>query len=327
MGGPTKWRFLVFNVEHDLGGWRTKEWEQFHEWVRKLNLVAFLRQEMTHSATDGRRGFHAARQALGMCGFMAAKTNPESPNPPAVFLRENALFIAADYPQIEGWWLPAAQGRIQHLGREGGPELALASIHLDPNSPTQRLIEAERAVKWGATKQIVGTDGELYQVVQPCILGGDLNSYSSSPDELIPPPDFSTVLDKQHVVNRTLRDRATPDTGPWDTFTTAGFADLAHHAYAHLRQKKALIGTTHYRTDQGARTSERHPRIDFLFGNGCIPQALEKVEIVESPVKSRIDHYGILATFDPGDLWDAVEETARPRLIEEVEETATRTTA
>ncbi|MET8623779.1 endonuclease/exonuclease/phosphatase family protein [Kitasatospora sp. NPDC004669] len=313
MGRTTKFRFLVLNGEHDFGGHETPEWRRVHEWIRKeLDPDVILRQEMTYSTREGRRGFHAARHALGMTGVMAAGTTLESPNPTGIFVKESGLRLVSDYPQVTNWWHPATQVRVAHVGEHYTTELSLASVHLDCNSPTQRLREAEMAIRWGGTKEVEDEKGQRRQVTQPCIMGGDFNSYSSFPDELGPLPDMAAVRDRHHVVHRTLPDRLTPDTRPWDTLNTAGFTDLALHAHHTLGQRKALRGTSHRRTDQGAVKGQQHPRIDFIFANGSIPEAVERFEVVEVPGGAS-DHHGLYVVFSPHSFWQAVEETARPR--------------
>ncbi|MFJ5121883.1 endonuclease/exonuclease/phosphatase family protein [Kitasatospora sp. NPDC088548] len=309
----------VMNGEHDFGGHGTPAWNRVYTWLNdEIRPDILLLQEATHARKDGRRGFYAAKNKLGMNGFLAEASTLESPNPPAVLVRPSKLTIVAEYPQLTNWWHPAAQGRVTRAGHSGGPELSLASVHLCCHSPTYRLGEAELAIRWGKTGQQLedpnDPNSRRLLTTDPCIIGGDFNSYSSSPHELAPLPDLVNIADKHHTVHRTLPDRTTPDTRPWDTLTTAGYTDLALHAYLALKQAGAMSGTSHRRTDQGADPAlgQQSSRIDFGFANGAIPKSLISADVITDPMRDT-DHKLLLYVFDEESFWDSVEETVRPR--------------
>ncbi|MEV7122178.1 endonuclease/exonuclease/phosphatase family protein [Kitasatospora griseola] len=318
-------RVLTFNGEHDFGGHTTKAWGDVYGWIAdEIRPDIILLQEATHARKDGRRGLHAALHRLRMTGFLAETSTVESPNPTAILVNPAKIRIVAQYPQPTGWWHELAQCRIARAGHDGGPEVSLASVHLCARSPHRRLQEAELTVHWGQVGQVDNPDdpdGPRLQWTVPCIIGGDFNSYSGSGCELAPLPDLTATADRNHRVHRSLPDRRTPDTRPWDTLTAAGYTDLALFAHLHRDQgEQAMQGTSHGRTDQGADPArgQRPPRIDFTFANGLLPNALRTSRVIEDPNRHS-DHKSLLNTFDADAFWDAAQTMLTPHLPTDAE--------
>ncbi|MFJ5926501.1 hypothetical protein ACIQF6_28255 [Kitasatospora sp. NPDC092948] len=313
-------RVLTFNGEHDFGGHTTEAWKAVYGWIADdIRPDIMLLQEASHARKDGRRGLYAAMHRLGMTGFLAETSTVESPNPPAILVNPAKIRIVARYPQPTGRWHEPAQCRITRADREDGPEVSLASVHLCARSATLRLQEAELMPHWGQVGQVDNPDdpdGPRLQWTVPCIIGGDFNSYSSSAHELAPLPDLTNTADRNHRAHRTLPDRRTPDTQPWDTLTAAGFRDLALFAYLHRGQgEQAMQGTSHGRTDQGIDPArgQRPPRIDFTFANGSLPGALRSSHVIEDPNRHS-DHKSLLNVFEAEPFWEAAQAMLTPHL-------------
>ncbi|WP_170305127.1 endonuclease/exonuclease/phosphatase family protein [Kitasatospora viridis] len=273
------------NLEHDgwtpdgRGGGHLDKWYAAHEELARLPLDVLFCQERTHSAANGQHLMHVAERMLAMRGFLAPASPAESPNPCAVFVREDTFRVTGQWPQSANWWHAPCAVSVTYS--EEPVRIQLASVHLSSRSAAQRKTETENIITW-------------QQPQRALVVAGDFNSYSASGLETTPAPDWPNLPDQRHRAQRTL-DGHTPDTVPDRILTSVGMADAAVLA-ARLGHAGALDPTASMIPGKWPRQGPAQ-RIDRQYVSGALAPALRSFEVVPLPGLS--DHALTLSTWDP----------------------------
>ena len=170
--------------------------------AQDADLACF--QECLYFAAGGHRLFHRAEAILGMRGLLGMAPSGQHV---AVFVRAPLLVAGSRMLPTAVWHHGAFKAEIAYprAGAEPGV-LTVASVHLSPSSPAQRLGEAEQLVEY------VESDGFA-------VIAGDTNTADHD-------TDLSGATPRMRAA-KSLVGSATPDVRPIARLTDAGFFDAA----------------------------------------------------------------------------------------------------
>jgi endonuclease/exonuclease/phosphatase family metal-dependent hydrolase len=225
--------------------------------LRKIQAGAWAFQECSNWQDTRTRTQGLVEEALGMRGFFA-RSNRGPGGDVAVFIDESQFrFTEARHEeQPVPYWHAVAHVIVQV---EGFGLLRLASAHLAPSCPDQRLIEAD-AMQLLAEKDELG----------PLILGGDFNAFPVG----YPVPDVTG----QHPAK--VRKKS-------DTRAAQSLEDFMTDVGRHLGNTTPTVG--HRRSDTLAYPADR------LYST-LPPESFTRFEVIHED-KPDSDHLAVVGEF------------------------------
>lgn len=170
--------------------------------AQDADLACF--QECLYFAEGGHRLFHRAEAILGMRGLLGMTASGQHV---ALFVRAPLAVAGSRMLPTPVWHHGAIKAEIAYprAGAQPG-RMTVASVHLSPRSPAQRLHEAEQLVEY------VESDGFA-------VIAGDTNTADQDTDLNSAPPRMRAA--------RSLVGTTTPDVRPITRLADAGFIDAA----------------------------------------------------------------------------------------------------
>jgi exodeoxyribonuclease III len=192
-----------------------------------------------------------------------------------IFSKSNTRFDLAilSRPPLKSWEVYAegfCHSAVKATAKNGGEELDVWNVHLDPRDEDLRLAEAERLT-------------DMIDLAKPGLVMGDINSLSSV-DQY--PSSLPASLALQGITKfgvGSLRFDVT------DHFRDHGLTDVA----AHRGARKSTVPTYANRDPHHARPM----RLDYIFATPAAVSMIESFEVVKNALTEGIsDHYPIVVT-------------------------------
>ncbi|WP_252395378.1 endonuclease/exonuclease/phosphatase family protein [Streptantibioticus parmotrematis] len=239
------WNLHVVGFERADGD--DTRWRLQRDLVRERAPSVLMAAECWCWDLDDRALFEDARRELGMDGVLfEAKTGCHQ----AIFWRRDAVLLDSEaQPHELVQWHGFGSVVLRLPGRRGPVRFTVA--HLDPYSPTSRLIESDRL------RGVLGRD-----TVTPTVLAMDANTVPPGDPE----PDWSKVP-AHRLGNHMPPGRTTADRTPVERLLSAGDTVLLNDVAAHFGDRRPTFA------EHGSKEPPR--RIDlFLLSGGLLPSTV-----------------------------------------------------
>ena len=264
-------RVMSYNML--LGGWDGDDNRRFRlqcEVVAETQPDILLLQEGKQFDLNGGRRLYEVEEALGMRAFLASA--PRTGQNTAILVRPGIKPVAFE---TDGHHFHHAAA-IATLRVPGFDQpITFISVHLCPNGPQVRLVEAAYLVNYAAPNRLR-------------LVAGDFNSVSP----LDPEPSDWESLPKHHRARYLSADGKASDRSVLQSLYSAGYVDIA------ARFKRNLEPTVPGAAFQG--TEFVSFRSDYFLASDALAQKAVSYKVLKNDTTAAAsDHYPIVAEFQP----------------------------
>jgi exodeoxyribonuclease-3 len=256
-----------------FGGWDGDDDRRFklqREVIAETHPDILLLQECKHFDFNGNRRLYQVEEALGMRGFLAV--TPRTGQNTAVLVRSGIKPVAFQ-SDADHFHHVAAIVTLEVPSFD--QPITFVSVHLCPNGPHVRLVEAAYLVNYA--------DPNRWTLV-----AGDFNSVSP----LDPEPSDWDSLPKHHRARYLSADGKASDRSVLQSLYSAGYVDIAG------RLKRNLDSTV---PGAAFKNTEFVPfRSDYFLASDVLAEkAVSYAVIKNDKTAAASDHYPIVAEFQP----------------------------